>query len=191
MSPEERRDEIVAAALPLLATHGANVTTSQIAQAAGIAEGTIFRAFKDKRELLVAALSVAMSADAEVARIGEIPSSMDLSQRLVAALGAVSDYQDRMWSLLRVGQECGWHPGHAGMGEDENHPKHQMQRIGVAIAALFRADNGTLRIDPSQAARMLLGMAFTSRMQEQGMETSVTAEQLVDLFLNGARAEDA
>ena len=39
---------IVDAALPLLLEHGEMVTTRQIADAAGIAEGTIFRAFADK-----------------------------------------------------------------------------------------------------------------------------------------------
>ncbi|MCU1430433.1 MAG: DNA-binding transcriptional regulator, AcrR family, partial [Actinomycetia bacterium] len=36
---------IVAATLPLLLEHGDRVTSRQIAEAAGIAEGTIFRAF--------------------------------------------------------------------------------------------------------------------------------------------------
>ena len=52
MSPEDRRQMIVRAVLPLVVEHGAAVTTSQIARAAGICEGTVFRAFKDKDELL-------------------------------------------------------------------------------------------------------------------------------------------
>ena len=45
---DERRAAIVEAARPLLLEHGEMVTTKQIAEAAGIAEGTIFRAFPDK-----------------------------------------------------------------------------------------------------------------------------------------------
>src|SRR5579884_1510734 len=100
MSPDERREEIIAATLPLLREHGAQVTTSQIAQAAGIAEGTIFRVFEDKQALLEAALRSAMSADAEVARIADIPLDLPLADRLTAALAATSDYQDRLWSLI-------------------------------------------------------------------------------------------
>ena len=43
---------IVDAVVPLLLEHGGDVTTRQIAEAAGIAEGTIFRVFPDKAALL-------------------------------------------------------------------------------------------------------------------------------------------
>lgn len=185
LTPDQRREEIISATLPLLRQHGADVTTSQIAQAAGIAEGTIFRAFEDKRELLLAALRKAMAADAEVERIGRISGARPLEERLVAALAAVSDYQDRLWSLMRVLQESGWQPDH-GKSEREHHPRHQVERIGVAMARLFEPEKAELRLDPCTAAHMLLGLAFSSRMREQGMGAAVKPRQLIDLFLHGA-----
>ena len=42
------------ATLPLLRAHGLSITTRQIAEAAGVAEGTIFGVFPDKEALLQA-----------------------------------------------------------------------------------------------------------------------------------------
>ena len=55
LAPEDRRTAILAAVIPLLVEKGGDVSTKEIAQAAGIAEGTIFRVFADKATLLVAA----------------------------------------------------------------------------------------------------------------------------------------
>nr|WP_284286883.1 helix-turn-helix domain-containing protein [Angustibacter aerolatus] len=50
LSPDERRRHLVDATLPLLVQHGRAVSTRQIARAAGVAEGTIFRVFDSKDE---------------------------------------------------------------------------------------------------------------------------------------------
>src|SRR5690606_7898091 len=54
LPPEDRRQAIIEAVVPLLIEHGPTATTRQIAEAAGVAEGTLFRVFPDKRALLFA-----------------------------------------------------------------------------------------------------------------------------------------
>ncbi|HYD08975.1 MAG TPA: helix-turn-helix domain-containing protein, partial [Acidimicrobiales bacterium] len=60
---EERRRAILDATLPLLIERGSAVSTKQIAEAAGIAEGTIFRVFPDKDSLVRAAVELAFDPE--------------------------------------------------------------------------------------------------------------------------------
>jgi AcrR family transcriptional regulator len=53
---EDRREAIVDVVVPLLLEFGSEVTTKQIAERAGVAEGTLFRAFPDKESIIRAAV---------------------------------------------------------------------------------------------------------------------------------------
>src|SRR5688500_7981920 len=91
MAPEDRRAALIDATIPLLHEHGLDVTTKQIAQAAGVAEGTIFGVFPDKRSLLVAAIGQAYDPDATVAAVAAIDTGPGLRARLAAAATLIGD----------------------------------------------------------------------------------------------------
>jgi AcrR family transcriptional regulator len=190
MSQEERRAAIVRSTLPLLLEHGGNVSTSQIAAAAGIAEGTVFRAFKDKPDLLLACMRAGMNSDEEVAVIEGIGHDGPLPERLAAAVRAISGYLDRVWAVgqaLRrggVGPEVMQRRMH---GDDEPRPgpPPEFLRVSSAMTGLFdETDN--LRVAPERAVRILLSFVFSNRMQ--GAEFGEAIEdpaEIVDLFLHG------
>src|SRR5450755_3338713 len=100
LPPDERRSMIVAATLPLLLEHGDRVTSRQIAEAAGIAEGTIFRAFADKDEIIVAVIEAALDqAPLEVA-LNEIPSDLAFEGRLAAAVVIIQQRVIDVWQVM-------------------------------------------------------------------------------------------
>lgn len=192
MSQEERRAAIVRSTIPLLIEHGGNVSTSQIAAAAGIAEGTVFRAFKDKQDLLVACMQAGMNSEAEVAQVEAIGLEGPLHLRLVEGVRAIGGYLDRIWAIGQAVRAGGISPEaiqkqlHGDDKPREPGPPPEMTRVFRAMGGLFDPATDGLRVAPERAARMLLSLVLTNRMQgaDFGQPIDDPAE-LVDLFLHG------
>lgn len=87
MPPGERREAIIEATRPLLMEHGGQFTTHQVAEAAGVAEGTIFRVFTTKQDLLNAVIDDALNPSATCRAIAALPASHTLTERVSALIG--------------------------------------------------------------------------------------------------------
>src|SRR5690349_24636594 len=100
MTPDQRRDTIVRAALPLVAELGAAVTTAKIARAAGIGEATIFRVFDDKNAVLQACAMSAMDPARVLEELRSIPLDEPLASRLTDAVYALDAHLTRMGAVI-------------------------------------------------------------------------------------------
>lgn len=99
LPPDERRRALIDATIPLLLEHGPTVPTRRIAEAAGVAEGTIFRVFESKDDLLHACLIDALSTDDLVADLRGV-ENLDLHATLVATTSALIRRGDTIRTLF-------------------------------------------------------------------------------------------
>ena len=178
LPPEERRAMIVAATLPLLLEHGEAVTTRQIADAAGIAEGTIFRAFNDKDELIAAVVEKAMDTTALEEALVAIKLDQPFEKCLDAAIAAIQRRVADVWQLMSaVGPR--FHPEKSGPTP-----------TSPALTKLFEAHRDRLGVKPADAAKFLraLTMSLTHPMLN---DAPMSPREVAKLFLYGVHARSA
>ena len=176
MSPEARRAAIVAAALPLVLEHGAAVSTRMIASAAGIAEGTVFRAFVDKDSLLDAVVSAAFDPAPLDAAFAGIDCSLPFEQRLILAVEIVQRRLADIWRLVAT----------IGVDKVPQSRRHPTDLPG--LAALFEPDRHRLSRDPVEAARMLRSLTLAFSHPTLVPDGPMSPDEIVALLLDGIRS---
>jgi AcrR family transcriptional regulator len=190
MSPDQRRDMIVRVALPLVAEHGTALTTSQVARAAGIAEGTVFRAFADKNELMAACVAAALRSDHLIDALAAIPLDLPLADRLVEAGESLRAHLARLGAVLGALHGSGYPLRRPAPGEGRPaglDRETATVQIREAVADLFAPEKDALRRSPDLLADVFLRLLFTPRRCAPGEQsTEPTTAELVDLFLHGA-----
>lgn len=174
MAVEDRRAAILAAALPLVLERGPTVTTRAIAEAAGIAEGTLFRAFADKTDLLDAVVEAALDPAPAEEALAAIPLDLPLADRLVRAVAVLRDRVEVHIRIVAVAQA-------AGSTTDLDRAPSPLPRLEALIAP----DAEHLRLPPDQTAHLLRGFTVANVHPVFHPGPARSSAEIVTLFLHG------
>jgi len=187
-------------------------STKEIAEASGVAEGTIFRAFDTKDELIDAVIAVTFCPAPLVRQLREVDLDLPLRDRLVVMVTILQQRFSELFDLM-VGLGLSAPPadrmkGHQACTPDSGHvPDFGMRaqhgcaaasdagtseggvmgrgQATEAVIALIEPDADLLTCSPKELARVLRLLTFSGSHRKITDGEPLTPETIVDVILSG------
>jgi len=189
LPPGERRAALVAATIPLITQFGTAVSTRQIAEAAGVAEGTIFRAFPDKESLISACVEAAFDPAPTVEELRKVGVELPLAER-VETIAAILHGRLSAVIAVMVATRLRRPPGDE-RGATAGARRTASEAVHREVARLLEPDRARLRLAPEQVARVLRMMLFAGAHPGIADGKPLSPKEISAVILDGVRIGDA
>ena len=205
MRAEDRRQAIIDAVLPLLVEHGEAVSTRQIAEAAGIAEGTIFRVFPDKNALLMAAAAHTLNPPEAGQELADAVAGIEDLHELVRVVAERMLVRSEQVMAVMIALRKVWHTAHEEpVGSRRRAPGappaahagppafvlEAHQALLERLTAVFEPHRDRLRVPPERAALLLRTLVLGTRHPGVRPEDRLSAADIADALLHGICSEE-
>ena len=170
--------------IPLLLERGAAISTREISEAAGVAEGTVFSVFPDKASVIIEAVKVTVDPESTRAALAEIPADAPLAQQLECAAGFLMERGERVGTLVGVLRTM------APPDPDKRKGAHTFMSeshaaILSALAELFERSDTSLKVAPDRAAVVFWGLVFANAHSLTAPDERLVAGEIVEMVLHG------
>ncbi|CAM5777805.1 TetR/AcrR family transcriptional regulator [Cellulomonas persica] len=199
LPPEERRSAILRAVRPVVLERGTRVTTKELAQAAAVAEGTLFRVFPDKAALVREVVLAAVDPADDVPAIEAIDRGQPLADRVraVIEIGLARTSRTIRWmgilhELAHASDGTRDEDAHRRMTEFTQRQERGQRAVRAAITDVLGADGDRLARPADQVAELLAVTVLGLSMLQIEATRRGAEPQLPDLdvvvahFLHGA-----
>src|SRR4051812_4364835 len=176
MAPEDRRAMIAEQAIPLFIEQGGSLTTRQLAEHLGIAEGTIFRAFGDKDALVRAAVRAFFDRAEAHLSTGIVDATLPLEEKVSRLVRGAREHARGVFAMLSLlePEEAGEYIARARSGGFE-----------AAIASAFAPDAEKLGVAPERVAALMRIAVIAASAPAHHQHSRLDDEELVQFILYG------
>ena len=174
LEPDDRRAMIIEAVIPVIIENGRDVTTRQLAEAAGLGEGTLFRAFGDKETLIRAAAERYYEPGLIRNAINAIDHGANLEQKVNGILVAMRDRMRGVHGMMSALGMTGPPPG----------PSNRARLDGV-IEELLAPNLAELDVSPARVLQFIRLVSLSASIPSFTEGQEIPTEELARMITYG------